>query len=467
MITETASGSISTSPVFAAAVFLVMMIIALMAIRDRRYVLFSYMLLLPLIALPITSGRLAGIPGLSIQNIVMGLGVYILYLSGSRQTRMDNNLRLAFIVYWLVVTLTVFHGMFYLSDLNKTPGFETLGIYTYLRGYLILPLLSWISFVVAYRYAATGAGRSIEYLRYFGIAMIVFASVVLGSVLYYFAQGLNYTAVRAAVAVFIGIHSNDWAFGFVMAVPFLIAGGLSKAVVPKSGRMLLWLALVGSVTAILFSYSRSAYVALFLVSFGFALLRKRTLLLLFIPLLVGLVFFGPASVLERTGFGFTQGSSKSSQLDVNTISSGRLELGSRAFEIIASNLAQTAFGNGRWTFPRAAINEYPGITHPHNAYLELILDAGLLGFIPLFSVYLLMFSRFIVGARTLRSSQYNLIYTAAVLALGCRLIMAISGGSFYPLPHLLFMWQVLGFALGLLRRDTLQLRQPQRIKGQL
>jgi hypothetical protein len=465
MNSEAAYGSIASNPIFTAAVLLFVMLTFLMAMKDRRYVLFSYTVFLPLISLPITSGRLAGIPGLSIQNLVMALGVYALYLSRSRQTRMDKNLRVAFIVYWTVVALIVFHGIFYLNDLNKVPGFETLGIYTYLRDYLILPLLSWVSFVVAYRYAASGAARSIEYLRYFGIAMLVYSAVVLGSVFYYFAQGADYITVRAAVGNFIGIHSNDWAFGFAMAVPFLIAGGVSKGVVPKSGRLLLWLALAGSVTAILFSYSRSAYVALLLVSFGFALLRKRSLLLLFIPLLVGLVFFGPASVLERVGFGFTQGSSTSSKLDANTISSGRVELGSRALDIITSDLAKTSFGGGRWTFPRAAIKEYPGIAHPHNAYLELILDAGVMGFIPVFSVYLLMFSRFFIGARMFRSSKYNLIYTAAMLALGCRFIMAMSGGSFYPLPHLLFMWQVLGFSLGLLHLDKLQYRHPLNIKA--
>lgn len=456
MNTEATHGSVASNPIFAAIFLMFIMVTFLMAARDRRYVLFGYMLLIPLVTLPITAGRLAGIPGLSVQNIVIGLGVYALFLSRSRQTYMDHNLRVAFIVYWIVVSLTVLHGLNYLADLNKVPGFSETGIYEYFRAYLILPLLSWVSFVVAYRYAAIGSERSIEYLRYFGIAMLVYANVVLGSVIYYFSQGLNYTMVRSSVGDFIGIHSNDWSFGFAMAVPFLIAGAVSKEVFPKRGRIMFWLVLACSVTAILFSYSRSAYVALLLVSFGFALIKKKSLLLLFIPILAGLIFFGPTSVLDRAGFGIVKSVSEKSELDVNTVSSGRLALGKRALEIFTSDLEQISFGGGRLTFPRGAIKQFPGTTHPHNAYLELMLDSGALGFIPVFGVYLLMLSRFLKGMRLLRTSKYHLFYTAAAIGLGCRLILGLTNGSFFPLPNLLFMWQVSGFALGLLRYDMLQ-----------
>jgi len=455
-----ATGSLASNPLFSAAVLLVITISFLMAVRDRRYVLFSYMLLLPLVTLPLAGGRLGGIPGLSLQNVVFGLGVYALYLSRSRLTQMDRKLRTAFIVYWIAVTLSVVHGIFYLDDLVKVPGMEYLGIYTYLRQYFLLPVLSWISFVVAYRYAASGAVRTLEYLRFFGLAMLVYAVVVLVSVVYYFAQTPDYTMVRDAVGGFIGIHSNDWAFGFAMASPFLIAGAVSNKIVPRSTRLLLWLALTGSVTAILFSYSRSAYIALFLLSFGFAALKKRVLLWLLIPIFAGLVLFGPASVLDRVGFGLTTGVPKQSELDVNTISSGRLELSERALEIITSGVGQTFFGGGRWTFARAAIVEYPGITHPHNAYLELLLDVGVLGFVPILGVYFLMLSRFWNGMRLLRDSPYGLIYAAATLGLGCRLILGLTNGSFYPLPSLLFMWQVSGFALGLLKYDILRNSRP-------
>ena len=435
------------------AVLAVVGVIFLLALKDRRYVLFGYLFFLPLATMPIMAGRLAGIPGLSVQNLVMGLGLYAIFLTRSHKVRMDRNLRMALILYWVVVTGVVLHGMFYMDELRRIRSFVNYGVYDYLRTYLILPALVWFSFVAAYRYASAGAGRATEYIRYAGIATLGFAILTLGSVAYYFTQFSDPHLVREMAALFVGVHSNDFSIAFAMAAPILIAGAVAKRAAPRRDRILFWLTLVIVVAAVLFSYSRTGYVALALAVFGFALLTKRSLLWLLVPVLAGLVLFGPASVLERAQFGFkSEYAGPRTTLDLNYISAGRIGMAEAALNIITNDIGQTAFGGGRLTFPRNTYDKF-GVDHPHNAYLEALLDAGVVGFVPLIILFLLLFSRAVKGMRRLRASEYRLFYVAAAVSLGIFFVTGISRGSFFPTYQLIFVWQVSGFALGLLRYD--------------
>jgi O-antigen ligase len=449
--------ALSADPYVAAAVLVISAIIFLLALKDRRYVLFSYLFFLPLATMPIMAGRLAGIPVLSVQNIVMGLGLYATFLTRSRNNRMDRNLRTALIWYWAVVAVVVLHGMFYLNDLPEARYNEGYGIYDYLRNFLIVPALAWLSFVVAYRYAAAGAARATEYLRYAGIATLGFAILVLGSVAYYYTRFRSLDVVRDMVAIFIGSHSNDFSFAFAMAAPILIAGAISKRVVRRRDRIFFWLALGGLVAAVLFSYSRSGYIALMLAVFGFALLAKRSLLWLLVPALAGLILFAPASVMERAQSGFESSGSRTSP-DWNMVTAGRLQMGQASLEIITSDPLQMAFGGGRLKFPRATYTRF-GVDSPHSAYTEALLDAGIVGFVPIFALFLLLLSRNIKGMRRLRASEFFPFYAAATVSLGSYLILGLTGRSFFPSPHLMFVWQVSGFALGLLRYDMTRAQQ--------
>ena len=459
MYPRTTLETFAENPFFAAAVLVVCGIIFLLALKDRRYVLFGYLFFLPLTNMPMMSGRLAGIPGLSVQNLVMGMGLYAILLTRSHKVRLDRNLRMALILYWVVVTGVILHGMFYLDELRRIRFFENYSIYDYLRTYLILPALVWISFLAAYRYASAGAGRATEYIRYAGIATLGFATLMLGSVAYYFMQFSDTQLVRDKVALFIGVHSNDFSIAFAMAAPILIAGAVSKRAVPRRDRILFWLTLVIVMVAVLFSYSRTGYVAFALAVFGFAMLTKRSLLWLLIPALAGLVLLGPASVLERVEYGFKDKSAGSNTaVDLNYVSAGRLGMAETALNIITNDIGQMAFGGGRLTFPRNTYDKF-GVDHPHNAYLEALLDAGVVGFLPLIILFLLLFASAIKGMRRLHSSEYRLFYVAAAVSLGIFFVTGITRGSLFPTYQLIFVWQVSGFALGLLRYDMSRARQ--------
>lgn len=462
------SETLTANPFVAAAILAVCGIIFLLALKDRRYVLFAYLFFLPMAHMPIFAGRLVGIPGVSVQNLLMGLGLYAIFLTRSRKTRMDQSLRRVLILYWIVVVAVVLHGMFYVDELTRFHIFENYGIYDFLRNYLFIPTLAWLSFVISYRYAAAGPGRASEYLRYVGIATIGYAILVLASVAYYFVRIRDYNMVRDLVFFFLGSHSNEYSFAFVMVAPILLAGAMSKWVVPWSDRILFWLALAGAGAAVLFSYSRSGYIGLALTAFGFAILVKRSLLLLLVPAVVGLVLFSPASVTDRVQYGFdSTGESTNSEdsLNWNRISAGRLGMADAAFGIITRDVGHILFGGGRLTFPRNTYLQF-GVEHPHNAYLEALIDAGIVGVVFIVAPFLLLFLRAIKGMRQMRTSEFRLFYAAATVSLGSYLLLGLTGRSFFPELSLAFVWQVSGFALGLLRYDVAraqQQSQPSRI----
>jgi len=459
MYPRSAPETLAANPFFAAAILVICGIIFLSALKDRRYVLFGYLFFLPLTGMPMMSGRLAGIPGLSVQNLVLGMGIYAILLTRSYKVRMDSNLRTAFVFYWIAVVGVVLHGMFQLDEMARFRLYAEVGIYDYLRTFLFLPVLVWLSFVAAYRYAAVGAGRATEYLRYTGFAILGHATLALGSVGYYFTQTSDAHLVRELVASFVGYHSNDLSIAFAMAAPMLIAGAVSNRTVPRRDRILFWVTLVVLVGAVLFSYSRTGYITLALAVFSFALLTKRSLLWLLVPAMAGLVLFGPSSVLERAQFGLEPGSAGSHTTpDLDNISSGRVAMAAVAIEKITSDPGQMVFGGGRQTFPRISFDKF-GVNHPHNAYLEALLDGGVVGFVLVIAPFVLLFTRAVKSIRRLRASTYRPFYIAAAISLGIFFVSGLSRGSFFPTQLLVFVWQVSGFALGLLRYDMLRASQ--------
>jgi hypothetical protein len=65
---------VATNP-FATAALVVSAVIFLLMMRNRRYVLFSYLLIFVLVTMLSVTGRLVGVPGLSVPNLIVDLGL--------------------------------------------------------------------------------------------------------------------------------------------------------------------------------------------------------------------------------------------------------------------------------------------------------------------------------------------------------------------------------------------------------
>ncbi len=202
-------------------------------------------------------------------------------------------------------------------------------------------------------------------------------------------------------------------------------------------------------------YGTWAVVGLFLGVFRF---RKYVLL---IPLAAILVSAYVPGVYERMIQGFsqeTQGSEE--QLDVaQAMEEGpdlyRVTAGRNiAWPYIIEKIEEDPFvGYGRLAMNRTGISWYlwsqygENFPHPHNAYLELVLDNGVIGAIPVLLFYLVI----IKYSLSLFMDTQNRLFVAtggATLALvGALLIASIGSQTFYPREGAVGMWCMIGLML--------------------
>jgi O-antigen ligase len=149
--------------------------------------------------------------------------------------------------------------------------------------------------------------------------------------------------------------------------------------------------------------------------------------------LVALAAFPTLSDRISLGFGVVDPSGSEVE-DWDTISASRIGLWSLAVEEIAG--APVA-GQGRMTIVRSAVytrgaaegEGSPG--HPHDAYLEMLLDSGALGL----AVTLLLFVGFPVLAYMRRQPEDPLLATvlyAGLAGAAAILIMGSTGQTFWP-----------------------------------
>lgn len=203
---------------------------------------------------------------------------------------------------------------------------------------------------------------------------------------------------------------------------------------------------------------RTGYATWGLVGLTLCTLRWRRLLLLPPALALCVVLFLPG-VSERMTAGFARGHGPiKTQSDAHEITSGR----SLIWPYVVKEIGKAPLvGHGRQAMVRTGLaqtlltemdEQFP---HPHNAYLELLLDNGLLGFLCVIPFYLLVL-RYALRLFLDRDDNLHAAVGGAVLSLVLALLVAALGSqTFYPREGAVGMWA----AIGLLLRLTVDARK--------
>ena len=173
---------------------------------------------------------------------------------------------------------------------------------------------------------------------------------------------------------------------------------------------------------------RTGYVAWVLVGAVLSLLKWRKTLFL-IPVMAITVLFLFPDVRERmlTGFGVTSGPFKD-DVDTAQITSGRTVIWPYVIEKIK---AAPLIGYGRLAMVRTGVANFvkdvlkDDFGHPHNAYLELLLDNGIVGLFCVFPIYFSVFQR---SRRLFVDKNDELVQAAGGVALS--LLLALLFGAF-------------------------------------
>ncbi|MCH7632106.1 MAG: O-antigen ligase family protein, partial [Planctomycetes bacterium] len=216
-----------------------------------------------------------------------------------------------------------------------------------------------------------------------GLWTVVLSGALHALMMYKTMKGMVFTGdyddARRMTDKMIGLHANDLAA--VLSMTFWAAIVLAVAL---KGR---WRWFCGAVVllvlpAIVGCHSRTAYVALVVVALVLAVIRWRKLLLVG-PLAVAMTVTVFPQIPARLGMGFDTAAGGDAETDWNEVTAGRtFNLWAPTFEQIWNS---PLVGHGRLAIARTdCYEEILGregsvASHPHNSYLEVLMDFGILG----------------------------------------------------------------------------------------
>jgi len=244
----------------------------------------------------------------------------------------------------------------------------------------------------------------------------------------------------------IGLNANDLGRLFAAAYALLVFPWWETK---RPGLKLFLFLTMGVLSfALLLTFSRGAFVGFLLVNVLFLAWKfnLRTLGLAFVALAISAAFM-PGYVFDRITVGFDTGAA-------DDISAGRVE--GIWIPLLPEFLKTPLWGSGllstTWSLPMEA-GSMLTVTHPHNAYLETLLDMGIIGLGLLLAFYWHVWKGFrSLGSNPWLSPEMRGFFQGATAALACFLVTGMAGSSLRPESEFAYLWLAIGMMYGLAAR---------------
>jgi O-antigen ligase len=432
------------------ALFLCVSLIACAFIlSDFRIGVVLLIVLLPISRSHVFPHAMLGITGLNPFNLLLAgtLGSYLLH------SLFDGSLR-RFIprpLLWLYIVPIVIAGALGSRHVGEIArGFllaEALDFYDaggYIRELVAKPLLIVLSALLVAA-AVSKSEKPERFLIPMLLSIWAMGSIVIG---YVFLQGVALGEIASSTSreflTALGMHANELGRFYAVAYALLL---FTWAESKESGFRMVLLASMGLVVvALLLTFSRGAFFGFIVVNGLFLLWRRNARTLLFLGLLAAAaVFLLPGAVYERVTTGFGSG--------LNAISAGRLE--GIWLPLLPEILRSPIYGNGLgsilWSeaMRREGGVTMIGTTHPHNAYLETVLDMGIAGLILIGAYFVHVWRGFRASSvDPSLSPALRGFYLGAVAGLASFLIAGVADSSLKPKPEQGFLWLAIGMMYG-------------------
>jgi O-antigen ligase len=252
---------------------------------------------------------------------------------------------------------------------------------------------------------------------------------------------------RAFLSV-LGMHANDQGRLFAFAYALLLFTWAEAKEPGLRAALLASMALM--VTALVLTFSRGAFGAFILVNVLFLFWRRRvnTLILFGLAALIAL-FALPAAVYERLSSGDGEG--------LDAISAGRIDWLWLPLlpEVMRSPVYGSGLGSILWSQPMRVGGGANVLltTHPHNAYLQALLDTGALGLLLLCAYLAHVFWKFWkLGSDPAVDPALRGFFQGAAAGLLGFLASSLTDGSLMPRPEQALLWLAIGMMYGQLHK---------------
>jgi O-antigen ligase len=429
-------------------------IAAIAVLYDFRVGAVLAIIMLPLSDSTLFPHALFGLTGLNPLNLILGTTLLSYLLHG--RTPQSGMQAAAFVprplllLYIVPLLIAGFLGSRHADEvapiLYELMAIHFLDATGYLRDVVFKPMLMVLTAILV----GAAVARSKKPERFLFAIGISIAVICLISIWYVVRSGASMAELADARAreffSAIGLHANS--LGRLCAVGYallLFAWSESR---DRRFRTACVAAMGLVVVALTLTFSRGAFVGFLIVNALFFLWRfnAKTVALLLLAG-VAVVLAAPEQVFERISLGFASG-------DWNEISAGRIDgIWLPVLpEIWKSPLWGQGLGSVMWSdaMRHGLMLE---VTHPHNAYLEALLDVGVVGLAVLLAYYTHVWKSFrTLGSNAFLSPEMRGFYQGAAAGLLSFLVTGFAGSSLAPLPETAFLWIAIGVMYGQLAR---------------
>lgn len=418
----------------------------LLCLRDFRNGAVLLCLIMPIANSYVFPHAMFGITGMNPLNMLLGMTL-VMYLMNSLGQK-GPSLLPRFIVwpYLVPLFLGAMLGMRHIDEIPYTfrmaSGLPFDSPVGYVRDYFLKPF-QFVLYAMLVAAAVYRSEKPEKFITPLLISVWVIALTIVGFVV---ASGVELSSLSGEYSRHflspLGMHAND--LGRLYAVAY----ALLLFVWDRSDHMLhktfLFLSMGVVVMALLLTFSRGAFFGFIIVNLIYLFSRRhaKTLLLAALAVPVALVAM-PGAIWYRLQMGFGNGA--------NAISAGRLD--DIWIPLMPEFLASPVWGQGLGSimWSDAMVSErIHFVAHPHNAYLQAMMDLGLVGLVLLLGFWIFCWRDF---RRLSRDERVPLelrgFFEGAAAGLLAFLIAGMAGSSLMPVPAQAFLWLAVGMMYGM------------------
>jgi hypothetical protein len=429
----------------------VSLIACLAVIADYRIGAALLIVVTPISASDLFPHAMFGITGLQPLNLILAatLGSFLLRGRGLRSF-LPRPLLWLYVVPILAAGLI---GMRHVADIPPLFYDDLLISYVDGLGYLRDAVIRPLFFVITGLLVGAAVTRAQKPERFMTPVIIAVWTMSLLQIIYVVASGISLGMLASAsergfFTAALGMHANDLGRLYAVAYALLLfVWGESKDLRLKT---VLVATMAVLAVALVLTFSRGAFLGFAIVSALF-LRWKFNARTLGIALLVAAIALPlmPGALWDRLSVGFGGAG------NANMVSAGRID--EIWLPLMPEILAAPPWGNGvdaiLWSKAMWA-HTVLEVTHPHNAYLQSLLDMGIVGTLLLLAYYWHVASGFrALGSNAYLSPTLRGFFQGALAGLIALLAAGMAGSSLRPTAESTFLWIAIGMMYGVQARS--------------
>jgi len=409
--------------------------------RSPIKTLLFLLFMIPFSMTTLMNDPLIKLPGMKPFLLLGAMTVVIVILNYERGSRIP---RLGFAVLFVLLFffgLSAIRGLNHIDAISFAAG-EQYSVSGYFLSFFLRPLVYMIPMFMVLRFIRSE--RDIQsVVDGVVITILLFSTYFLVYYIFEVEDKGNIDLAWEYAGDALGLHKGQASAFYTVGFAILLARYFFKR------NIVTLVAIFLSLPAVGFLYSRTAYVTVFL-SLPLYLLFSRKVRLLPILVLFGILggVLLSETILERISKGVAEES-------VDLISAGRVN--QQWIPLIEEYLAspeKLLLGQGLYSvYSTEAYRQglFPGANHPHNMYVELLINTGLFGFIPILLLYGLLLKKVYDHLKRMQQGPMREYLCGALVSMICFFVGGMTRGSFFPQIENAYFWAIAALAIVIMR----------------